>query len=231
MVRQIMAGKASKSPGLAGNLLLALALTVFIISAAVVLVLNSKWLYYIDIFLLGLEKRSGMSADTISANYDALIRYNQFWYHGDLVFPTLLMSDTGRIHFQEVKQIFTVIQYLCIGSFLVSLIGIIRHGRKRSYTYLRIAGILALGIPAVLGILAAVNWEGFFTAFHKLFFRNNYWLFDSRTDPVILILPDEYFMHCAVLILLLVLLGSLICFLTFRHFRRRYAAVRRRRRR
>ena len=69
MVRQIMAGKASKSPGLAGNLLLALALTVFIISAAVVLVLNSKWLYYIDIFLLGLEKRSGMSADTISANY------------------------------------------------------------------------------------------------------------------------------------------------------------------
>ena len=44
-MRQIMAGKASKSPGLAGNLLLALALTVFIISAAVVLVLNSKWFY------------------------------------------------------------------------------------------------------------------------------------------------------------------------------------------
>ncbi|MDO5345224.1 MAG: TIGR01906 family membrane protein [Lachnospiraceae bacterium] len=220
-----MAGKSTKRPGFAGNLFWALMLTIFIFTLSVVLVLNFKWLYYIDILLLGLEKRSGMSADAIRANYDTLIRYNQFWYHGDLVFPTLFMSNTGRIHFQEVKRIFAVIQYLCMGSFLLSVIGMIRYGRRRSASWLRTAGILTLAIPAVLGILAAVNWDAFFVAFHKLFFRNNYWLFDSRTDPVILILPDAYFLHCAVLILLLVLLGSLLCFLAYRRRSRKLAAA------
>lgn len=225
-----MARKTSGRPGSGGNVLTALALTIFIITFSVVLVLNAKWLYYIDIVLLGLEKRSGMSSGAIRANYDTLIRYNQFWYHGELAFPTLFMSETGRIHFEEVKRIFSVIQYLCMGSFAASVIGIIRCRRKRSCGYLRTAGILTLGIPAVLGILAAVNWDGFFTAFHRLFFRNNYWLFDSRTDPVILILPDTYFLHCAVLILLLVFLGGILCFLAYRRRRRRNVAGRGRRR-
>ena len=41
-----------------GNILLALVLTLFIFTAAVVLVLNFKWLYYIDITILGLEEKS-----------------------------------------------------------------------------------------------------------------------------------------------------------------------------
>ena len=41
-------------------------------------------------------------------------------------------------------------------------------------------------------------------------FSNDYWLFDERTDPVINILPDEFFLHCALLIILLILAASLI---------------------
>ena len=63
--------------------------------------------------------------------------------------------------------------------------------------------------------------------FHRIFFRNDYWLFDSRTDPVILILPDAYFLHCALLILLLIVLGGLFCFWIYGK-RKRAAAQKRR---
>ncbi len=211
-------GKRGKEFG--SNLLLTLILTTFLFTLAVVIVLNSRWLYYMDITLLGLEKETGMSRADIRANYDALIRYNQFWYQGELKFPTLIMSETGQIHFQEVKRIFVVIQYACIVSGVLSLIGVVRHAKRRSWSYQKMTGILALGLPIVLGVLVAMNWETFFVTFHHIFFKNNYWLFDSSTDPVILILPDTYFLHCAVLILVLILGESAICLARHHHHKR-----------
>lgn len=207
-----MAGRRkTQSSGIGSNILLALLLTTFIFTLAVVLILNFKWLYYIDIALLGIEQRSGMSVASIKEHYDVLIRYNQFWNTGALQFPALPMSVTGRIHFQEVKVIFSVIQILCMVTFIGSIIGIIKKVRNRQIGYFKIAGLLSLAIPTILGISALLWWDEFFIIFHKIFFRNNYWLFDSKTDPVILMLPDAYFMHCAVGILLLIFLGSLLC--------------------
>lgn len=223
-----MAGRRKRQgPGLGSNLLLAVLLTTFLFTLAVVIVLNFKWLYYIDITLLGIEKNSGMNVSSIRANYDALIQYNQFWFHGELRFPTLIMSNTGQIHFQEVKRIFVVIQYLCMITFAASLVGIVKMRRRGQYAYLKIAGLLSLVIPVALGIFALLYWDKFFALFHQILFRNNYWLFDSKTDPVILILPDAYFMHCAVMILLLIFLGSML-FLRLDKGKRRAAAGRRR---
>jgi integral membrane protein (TIGR01906 family) len=64
-------------------------------------------------------------------------------------------------------------------------------------------------VPAICGILIALNWEQAFITFHHIFFRNDYWLFDPATDPIIVILPDAFFLHCAVGILLLVLFFSI----------------------
>ena len=74
-----------------------------------------------------------------------------------------------------------------------------------------------VAIPAALGVLIALNWETVFVLFHKIVFHNNYWIFDAATDPVITILPDTFFMHCALMILALVVLGSIICLLAYRH--------------
>ena len=74
-----MAGRKRRQSSVVGsNILLALVLTTFIFTLAVVIILNFKWLYYIDITLLGIEKKSGMDVASIKANYDALIEYNRF---------------------------------------------------------------------------------------------------------------------------------------------------------
>ena len=63
----------------------------------------------------------------------------------------------------------------------------------------------------VVGGLAALDFDRAFTVFHQLFFpgKTN-WLFDPYTDEIINILPQEFFMHCALLILAILLLGCVI---------------------
>ena len=54
-------------------------------------------------------------------------------------------------------------------------------------------------------------WDKVFVWFHQLLFRNDYWIFSADSDPIILFLPDGYFMHCAVMIAGLFLLGGAAC--------------------
>ena len=64
---------------------------------------------------------SSMTEEEILEEYDALIRYNSLFYRGELTFPSLPMSEEGRIHFEEVKGIFDGIQILLILSALTFL--------------------------------------------------------------------------------------------------------------
>ena len=203
------------------NILLSLALVLFIISAAVVITLNFRPLYYWDIGLLDIPAYSGMSREEIVQNYDVLIRYNSIFGPKTLDFPTLPMSESGRIHFEEVKVVFNFFEILCMVSGVLSAAGIVNRCKKKNPGYLLLAGILTVGIPAVLAAFIAMNWEKVFILFHKIVFNNDYWIFDPFTDPVILILPDAFFMHCALMILALVVLGSAVCLLLYRHLKKK----------
>ena len=193
-----------------GSVIAAICFTLFLFSLAVVLVLNCRWLYYLDIRFLKLEQASGLTAADIRRNYDALIDYNQFWHRTPLIFPTLAMSREGEIHFREVKRIFDLIQVLCILTGIASLLLWFPGRRRKDRRCLITAGVLSIAIPAVLGVRVIAGWEQFFVAFHTLVFRNDYWLFDPATDPVITILPDAFFLQCAAGIVLLILAGGTV---------------------
>ena len=77
--------------------------------------------------------------------------------------------------------------------------------RGRGPGFWAAAGLAAVFL--VVGGLAALDFDRAFVIFHALFFpgKTN-WLFDWRTDPVILILPETFFRNCALLILALVML-------------------------
>ena len=185
------------------NILISLCLALFIISASVTITLNFRPLYYHDISSLKIEETS-------------LIDYNQFFYSGKLKL-TLPMSREGKIHFEEVKRIFVGIEYLCVITLILSCFLIKRKIRSRNIDFLRSASIITVLLPVIVGILCAFNWDAAFTLFHEIMFRNDYWIFDEATDPVIMILPDAFFLHCAVMIILLILIGSLFC-MGFRSF-------------
>ena len=87
--------------------LMALVLTLTIISVSVVFTLAFRPLYYAD-------KRTEYSGENrlfggmIRENYDVLIDYNLSFGDEPLEFPSLAMSESGRIHFEEVKDMFNL---------------------------------------------------------------------------------------------------------------------------
>lgn len=193
------------------DIILAAVMMCAIISLSVVIVLNFRPLYYMDMKTLDIPGSSGYSAGEIRENYDALIDYNSMFFTGELEFPTLPQSEGGRIHFVEVKNIFVFFQKAALVTVILSIAGIWLLRRERPKRYLKYAGILTLALPLFVGAAIAVNWNRAFVLFHELMFDNDYWLFDPVTDPVINILPDAFFMHCAVGIVGLVVVGAGVC--------------------
>lgn len=208
-----------------GTVLLALDCVLFLISAAVTAVLAFKPLYYYDMVHLELAEETGYSEEEIAANYEELIDYNLSPFQEELEFPTFPMSEKARIHFREVKQVFQFFIRLMFLTGVLAGIGALRKRKVQDYEYLKVAGILGIVMPVGLIVLIAVNWQWVFVLFHRLVFQNDYWLFDPATDPVILILPDTFFLHCAVLILGIVLAGAFGCFIAFGVFCRRKGRV------
>lgn len=195
------------------NLFTAVVYMFCIISLSVTFALNFRPLYYFDIDYLKISETSGYPTEEIRANYDALIDYNSAFNHNELKFPTLSMSEGGRIHFVEVKRIFVFIQYLAVVTLFLAVGLTVLQRKRRDFGFLKPAAFLTAVLPLILGVLIALNWDAFFVTFHHLFFNNDYWLFNPATDPVITILPDTFFLHEAILILVCVLGGSLLCFL------------------
>lgn len=193
----------------------AFVLFLFILSFSVVFTLNFRPLYYMDIEKLGIEERSGIPEEEIRENYDVLIDYNSMFNDEELEFPTLAMSETGKIHFEEVKVIFVMFQKMALVTAILGLFLILVQRKKKPKRYLKYAGIITVLLPALLGGAMALNWDKAFVVFHKIAFDNDYWIFDAKTDPVITILPDTFFFHCAAMILGLVVAGSVLCLVLY----------------
>lgn len=203
------------------SLLSAVVVFLFLLSGAVVLVLFFRPLYYFEIEHLNLPAVSGIGAEEIRANYDTLIDYLFAFNRTALQFPTLPMSEGGAIHFAEVKGIFAGFQYLLLASAGISVLCIIYQVKKSRFQFLWMTSVITIGLPLILGAFIAVNWSAVFTLFHELVFDNDYWIFNASTDPVIRILPTEFFMHCAIMILAILLSASAFLFLLYRVLRKR----------
>ncbi len=203
------------------NMLLGLAGTVVMICLAVSLTVWFRPLYYFDIDYLDIPQSSGVSAELCRLNYDALIDYNVPGGSAKLMFPTMPMSESGRKHFEEVKDIFLAMQWVAVLGLAVFAVfevrEAVRSGRRNEndetdkqrvqrFRWMQYAVYITAAIGGIVLLAVIIDWENAFTLMHKIFFDNNDWLFDPQTDPIITILPDTFFMHCGLLIIGLTIL-------------------------
>ena len=67
--------------------------------------------------------------------------------------------------------------------------------RSKLFAKSILAGLGAAGILcSVILLWAAIDFDSFFTAFHRLAFTNDGWLLDPRTDLLIRLMPADFFM-------------------------------------
>jgi len=204
------------------DILTSISFMIFIISFAIVFTVFFKPLYYSDISRLQIDALSGLSVETIKENYDILIHYQSIFYQGPLVFKDFIMSNGGKIHFEEVKIIFEIIQVLMIISLFSSIVLIYQQYQQKEFRFLKLTAIITVVVPCIIGSLAAIDFNQAFIMFHKIVFRNDYWLFDVATDPIITILPEAFFMHCLMMIIAVVIILVVICYLIYKKIRKNY---------
>lgn len=189
-----------------------------IFALATTAVVYGKWLYYFEIDFLNIPDLADMTKDDIKRNYDVLITYLSPFYDGALHLPTLDMSTNGRVHFVDVKNILVKIQYVMYATIIIAIVGGMYLLKKKNEKFLLHGSILTIIFPIALMLPIAINFEKSFVLFHKLLFSNDYWVFDPEKDPIILMLPEEFFMHAACAILLFILFGSILCYSFYRYF-------------
>ncbi|MFL8711246.1 TIGR01906 family membrane protein [Clostridioides sp. GD02377] len=198
------------------NILFSICISIVIIVGVINFTVGFKQLYYFDVDYLNISELSGLSKDDIKLNYDYLIDYNLNKNVSEFKLPTLKSSPQGKMHFEEVRNIFQNINKLAKVLMIVSLIGIIFNAKNKNIKILKTTSITLIIMPLLLAVPVLLNFEKSFIIFHKLLFRNDYWIFSPDLDPVINILPEEFFFHAGVMILMLILLVSILLFVIYK---------------
>lgn len=198
------------------NVIFSICFSIFIITTAINFTVGFKELYYYDIDKLNIPKLSHLSKEEIKLNYDYLVEYNLSKDLEDFKMPTIKSSEQGKIHFEEVRDIFQNLNKISKSCLIISLVGIALSIKYKDIRILNYTSKSLITIPIILAIPIIINFEDTFTIFHKIMFSNDYWIFDPRLDPVINILPEEFFFHAGIMILGIVLLVSIVLYMMYK---------------
>lgn len=203
------------------SLFLAAATACLVLSASIAAPILCRPFYYAQIGPLGLEEYTGLTREQICQAYDETLDYCT-GLTKEFSTGVLPWSESGRSHFADVRVLF-LLDLAVLGVSAAALLCdlFLRSRRKlQPYRFLgRGPGFWAAaglgGVFAVIGLLAASDFDRAFVIFHALFFpgKDN-WIFDWRTDAVILILPEEFFRNCAILIVSLLLVWCAVLIIT-----------------
>lgn len=183
----------------------ALVCTLFSLTAAVAVPILWRGWYACQVGPLGLEAYTGWSRETILNAYNAVL---DFLVQG-APFSTgeLAWSESGRAHFADCRALFRLDFLVLALSALLLLAALVRLLRStpaigaRQVSPPLVALAVTAGVFLLLGAWAVLDFEGLFTAFHHTFFpgKDN-WVFDWRTDQIILILPEAFWARTAALV-------------------------------
>lgn len=177
---------------------------VFILTMAITLTIWAVPLYRFSLQHLNIPEQVGMTFDQIMENYSILMEYLHFPWVDTLSLPDFPVSASGAFHFHEVKILFYANYSLLLISFIGSFFYIRKLKRINALWRLIQPFKIAIFIPIVLLIILAMDFDWMFVMFHELLFNNEAWLFNAATDPIILVLPQEFFMYCFILAFILI---------------------------
>lgn len=163
------------------------------------LVARQKNIYYYCIDYLHINSISGLSVNEIKLNYDYIIEYLTNNKEETFDLPTLKSSPNGKYHFKEVKILFknlnTILKVFLLAIFILVFMS------DKDFSFIKSTFYYMMSLFLLLITLFLINFNYVFNIFHGIFFNNNYWLFDEKVDPVILILPERFFFICGIFIL------------------------------
>ncbi|HLS52914.1 MAG TPA: TIGR01906 family membrane protein [Tissierellaceae bacterium] len=187
-------------------LVVSLSLTVLAISI-------EKNAYDMDYYLKSYEKNkisqlTGKSKGQLAEISENLVSYIKGQGGEELLEP--YFNEKEILHMVDVQNLFNLARRIKYIGLVLSIGIVINFLKDRKYKLLGKA--LLFGpfvnyfIFLILGILAYIDFNKYFTYFHLIFFTNDLWILDPNKDLMIQMLPENFFMGMAKNILLSFLL-------------------------
>ena len=174
----------------------------FLLSLSILLTIYLTWVFYpMEIQWLHLTNRVYLKLETIQYNFQILMNYLTNPFSQILEMPDFRSSAAGLHHFAVVKNLFHLVQLVALVT-LPSFYFFVKRIVKKGFLSLYRKNFLALVVlPVLIGLGGVlIGFDQFFTLFHQiLFVGDDTWLFDPAKDPVILILPETFFLHAFLL--------------------------------
>ena len=193
------------------GILQAILTALVILSGGIALPILFRPFYYWHIEPLALHSKVNLTAEHVKAAYNGMLDFcigkTDTFSAGVLEF-----SESGAAHFADVRILFLLDLGAFFGAAILLMGLLLLKGKKTRLLRGHTPGFwsaVGLGIVAMfVGVVAAMDFDGAFTVFHKLVFpgKSN-WIFDPVRDPVIRLLPEIFFRNCAVLIVGVVLVS------------------------
>ena len=183
-----------------------------ILSGAIALPILFRPFYWWHIEPFGIPEYMGLTAEQIKQAYGEMMDYCM-GFSATFSVGVLPFSESGAAHFADVRNLF-ILDLAVFAVAGIVLLVLCLTDRKPVRLVGHTPGFWsAVGLGAsflAVGGLVAVDFEKAFTVFHKIFFpgKDN-WVFDIHDDPVINMLPAEFFANCALLIFTVILLSCI----------------------
>lgn len=192
--------KNSKAAMFFGGILLGISALLFSTALGLAFIQISGFPYSADIEALNIPESSGLEKQEILDNYNAVMEYLTPFSEGDFSLPSLSFTPEGASHFEDCRNIFSIIYLLGALSGL-GIFGFAVFKRKPiNGRLLKASGTATIVLPLLLAAAMAIDFQRMFLLFHRVFFSNDYWIFDPDADEIINILPEQFFMHCALIV-------------------------------
>ena len=103
------------------------------------------------------------------------------------------------LHMEDVRDLFDAgFRYLWISCFVFVVMAALIIKNKNYYSaakHIAVGFGIILASFGILTVVIALNFDEAFVIFHEIFFDNDLWLLDPRTDLLINLLPIEFFIN------------------------------------
>lgn len=133
--------------------------------------------------------------------------------------PREFFNEREIAHMEDVRSLFIgaiALRRVCILLTAASVLLLLLTRAKLRHLLPRALCVgtgLFFTAAAILAGIISTDFTKYFTIFHEIFFHNDLWILDPRTDLLINIVPEPFFVDTAVRIALLFGISILLLFL------------------
>lgn len=112
-----------------------------------------------------------------------------------------VFGEREVLHMKDVKDLFLMghtIRNIALLVVILSFIALRIKDKKIIGKTLIISSLISFVLMIILFLLMNTDFDKYFTHFHEIFFTNDLWLLDPKTDVLIQMLPLEFFYSIAI---------------------------------